>query len=138
LILELFYLLCSDAALITNTAQFLSTGVVEFSEIDISEFKRIDMRVGKVVKAERVPGTDRLIRLEVDFKDFKKQAITGLGHLYGPEHFLDKEYVFVVNLKPRKMRGLLSDCMILAAVASDEKIVPIAPESPIDVGSPVS
>ncbi|GBC71245.1 Methionine--tRNA ligase [Candidatus Calditenuaceae archaeon HR02] len=106
-------------------------------EIDITEFKRVEMRVGKVVKAERVPATDRLLRLEVDFGGQRKQAITGLGHLYSPEHFEGRLYVFVTNLKPRKVRGLVSECMILAAMTSEENIVPIAPEAEIEPGAGV-
>ncbi|MEM0444490.1 MAG: methionine--tRNA ligase [Nitrososphaerota archaeon] len=107
------------------------------SEIDITEFKKVEMRVGRVVKAEKVPATEKLIRLEVDFGNTRKQAITGLGHLYPPQHFEGKLYVFVTNLKPRKVRGLSSECMILAAVTSEEKIVPIAPESEIELGAGV-
>lgn len=106
-------------------------------EIDITEFKRVEMRVGRVVKAERVPATDRLIRLEVDFGNMRKQAITGLGHLYDPQHFEGKLYVFVTNLKPRRVRGLSSECMILAAMTSEEKIIPITPESEIEPGAGV-
>ncbi len=106
-------------------------------EIDISEFKRVEMRVGRVVKASRVAGTDRLLLLEVDFGGTTRRALTGLGHLYDPSHFEGKLYVFVTNLKPRKVRGLVSECMILAAMTSEEKIVPVAPESEIEPGASV-
>jgi len=105
--------------------------------IDVAEFNRVEMRVGKVVKAERVPATDRLLRLEVDFGGERRQAVTGLGHLYGPEHFEGKLYVFVTNLKPRMVRGLISECMILAAMTGEERVVPIAPESEIEPGAGV-
>jgi len=105
-------------------------------EIDISEFKRVEMRVGRVVRASRVAGTDRL--LEVDFGGTTRRALTGLGHLYDPSHFEGKLYVFVTNLKPRKVRGLVSECMILAAMTSEEKIVPVAPESEIEPGASVA
>ncbi len=107
-------------------------------EIDISEFKRVEMKVGRVIKASRVPGTDRLLSLEVDFGGTVKRAVTGLGHLYDPSHFQDKLYIFVTNLKPRKVRGLSSECMILAAMTSEEKIVPVIPESEIAPGAGVA
>lgn len=107
-------------------------------EIGISEFKKVEMRVGRVLRAERAEGTERLLRLEVDFGSFTRQAVTGLGHLYGPEHFAGRSFVFVLNLTPKRIRGLLSNCMILAAVAGEDRIVPIIPESEIEPGAEVT
>ncbi|RLG03638.1 MAG: methionine--tRNA ligase [Thaumarchaeota archaeon] len=106
-------------------------------EVEFSEFQRLDIRVGKVISAERVPGATKLLRFTVDFGEFKRQSIAGLGHIYDPEHFIGKQYVFVVNLKPRKIRGVVSECMILAAVPSEEEVVPIKPEKDVPVGSKV-
>ncbi|MEN2974651.1 MAG: methionine--tRNA ligase [Candidatus Caldarchaeales archaeon] len=108
------------------------------AEVDISEFRRLDLRIGRVISAEKVRGTDRLIKMLVDFGDVKKQAIAGLGHIYGPEHFIGKLYAFVFNLKPRKIRGETSECMILAATASEEDIAPLIPEKSIRVGAPIT
>ncbi|MCL7385523.1 MAG: methionine--tRNA ligase [Thaumarchaeota archaeon] len=107
------------------------------SQVDISEFKRFDFRVGLVEHAERVAGTDKLIKLIVNFGSFKKRAITGLGHIYEPEHFVGKKFVFLVNLKPKMVRGEVSECMILAAAESEEVIAPIIPERDVKVGSQV-
>jgi methionine--tRNA ligase beta chain len=107
------------------------------SQVDISEFKRCDFRVGLVEHAERVAGTDKLIKLIVNFGSFKKRAITGLGHIYEPEHFVGKKFVFLVNLKPKMVRGEVSECMILAAAESEEVIAPIIPERDVKVGSQV-
>jgi methionine--tRNA ligase beta chain len=106
-------------------------------QIDISEFRKVDIRIGKVVEAERVQGTDRLIRLTVDFGGVRKQALTGLGHLYQPEHFLGRKFAFVTNLKPKKVRGLVSECMILAAMMDENEVVPLVPERDIAEGSQV-
>lgn len=95
------------------------------------------MMIGKVVEAERVKGTDRLLRLVVDFGSVRKTAVTGLGHLYEPEHFLNKKYAFVINLKPRVIRGIASECMMLAAMKDESRIVPLTVESDIDEGSEV-
>ncbi|MCS6788352.1 MAG: methionine--tRNA ligase [Aigarchaeota archaeon] len=107
------------------------------SELDISEFRRADIRVGMVIEAERVQGTDRLIRLTVDFGTFRKQALAGLGHLYGPEHFINRKFVFVTNLRPKKVKGLVSECMILAAMTDESNVVPIVPERDIHQGAQV-
>ncbi|MCS7135876.1 MAG: methionine--tRNA ligase [Nitrososphaerota archaeon] len=107
------------------------------SQVDVSEFKRFDLRIGLVEHAERIAGTDRLIKLLVNFGPFKKKAITGLGHIYEPEHFIGKKFVFLVNLKPKTVRGEVSECMILAAVESEDVIAPIIPERDVKVGSQV-
>ena len=108
------------------------------SLISIDEFKRVEIRVGKVLEAERLKGTDRIIKLKVSFGDRIMQALTGLGHLYEPEHFVGKLYAFVTNLQPKKLRGEVSECMILAAVESEERIAPLVPESHVREGSEVT
>ena len=105
--------------------------------ISIDEFKRVEIRIGKVLEAERLKGTDKIIRLKVSFGDRTMQALTGLGHLYEPEHFIGKYYAFVTNLQPKKLRGEVSECMILAAVETEDKITPLTPETPIREGSQV-
>lgn len=83
--------------------------------IDIEKFKNIDLRVGLVKVAERVPGSNRLIRLIVDLGRLgERQVIAGLAPWYPPEYFVGKYVVVVVNLKPRKLMGLESQGMILA------------------------
>jgi len=106
-------------------------------EVEFSEFQKLDIRVGKVISAERVAGATKLLRFTVDFGEFKRQSVAGLGHIYDPEHFIGKQYVFVVNLKPRKIRGIVSECMILAAVPNEEEVVPIKPEKDVPLGSKV-
>ena len=106
-------------------------------KIGIDEFKRVEMRVGRVVEAERLKGTDRIIKLKVDFGDKKLQALTGLGHIYEPEHFLGKQFVFVTNLEPKKIRGEYSECMLLTAVEDENNIAPLVPEKPVKEGAAV-
>lgn len=85
------------------------------SYIDIEDFKRVDLRVGYVKSAERIPGSERLIRLIVDLGDLgEKQIIAGLAKWYKPEDFIGKNIVVVVNLKPRKLMGYESQGMLLA------------------------
>ncbi|ALL00695.1 methionyl-tRNA synthetase subunit beta [Pyrodictium delaneyi] len=86
----------------------------EKAYITIDEFARIDLRVGKVVEAERIPGT-RLLKLVVDLGSEKRQIISGIAEYYSPEDLLGKKVVVVANLKPKKIRGYLSEGMILAA-----------------------
>ena len=86
----------------------------EKREITIDEFSRIDLRVGLVEKAERIPGT-RLLRLIVDLGGEKRQIISGIAEWYKPEDLVGKRVVVVANLKPKMIRGYLSEGMILAA-----------------------
>jgi tRNA-binding protein len=82
--------------------------------ISIEEFARIDLRVGLVEKAEHIPGT-RLLKLIVDLGGEKRQIISGIAEYYKPEDLVGKKVVVVANLKPKKIRGYLSEGMILAA-----------------------
>ncbi|MEM2237930.1 MAG: hypothetical protein QXR26_03950 [Candidatus Caldarchaeum sp.] len=105
--------------------------------ITLSEFKRVELRVGKVLKAERVKGSERLLRLQVGFGDVSKQVITGLAHLYPPEHFVGRSFVFVTNLEAKKVRGELSEAMLLTAVEDEDNVVPVIPEKEVKAGTPI-
>lgn len=106
-------------------------------EIEFSDFRKVDIRVGRVVSADRVEGSDRLLRFKVNFGDVNRQAVAGLGHLYKPEDFVGKQYAFVVNLKPRKIMSAVSECMILAAAVDEREVVPLTPQRLIADGSQV-
>jgi methionine--tRNA ligase beta chain len=105
--------------------------------ISYEEFRRVELMVGTVVRAEKAAGTAKLIRLEVSFGKERKQSITGIAHLYKPEQLVGKQFVFVTNLRPAKFRGELSECMILAACRDEEEIVLIAPERRVEDGTEV-
>ncbi len=83
-------------------------------EITIEDFAKVDLRVGKVLEAEHIPGT-RLLRLIVDLGGEKRQIISGIAEYYKPEDLVGKKVVVVANLKPKRIRGYLSEGMILAA-----------------------
>ena len=85
--------------------------------ISYSDFQNVDLRVGKVVSAERVGGSEKLLKLKVDLgAEFgERQIIAGVGKVYEPEALVGKEIVIVVNLEPRSLMGLESQGMLLAA-----------------------
>ncbi|ACL11173.1 methionine--tRNA ligase subunit beta [Desulfurococcus amylolyticus] len=98
--------------------------------IGIDEFQKIDLRVGLVKSAEKVPGSEKLIRLIVDLGELgERQIIAGLGKWYQPEFFQGKYVIIVANLKPKKMMGFESQGMLLATdtdppvIATVEKTV---------------
>ncbi|MEM2832441.1 MAG: hypothetical protein QXT16_07325 [Candidatus Caldarchaeum sp.] len=103
--------------------------------ISINEFKRVEMRVGRVVHAERLKGSDKLLKLRVRFGEVEKQVLTGLAEYYSPDHFIGRLFVFVTNLEARKIRGEVSEAMLLTAVESEQKIVPVVPESEVAEGT---
>lgn len=107
------------------------------STIGFGEFQRVDMRIGLVVDASRVEGTENLIKMSVDLGGERRQAVAGLAKWYKPEQLVGQKFVFVANLKPAKLRGVESNCMILAADDEKGKIVLLRPEADIDVGSKI-
>lgn len=97
--------------------------------IDIEEFKKIDLRVGLIKSAERIKGSEKLIKLIVDLGELgEKQVIAGLGKWYTPDYFVGKYVVIVANLKPRKLMGLESQGMLLATNTDPPIIVTVASE----------
>ncbi len=88
--------------------------------IDYTDFSKMDLRVGKVVEAEPVPNSRKLIRLIVDLGEEKKQILAGLAKWYKPEDFVGKYVIVVANLKPKRMAGLVSQGMLLAAGCTDD------------------
>ena len=106
-------------------------------EISFKEFQRLDMRVGKVVKAEQITGSRNLIRMIVDFGAEQRQSVAGLLQHYKPEELVDKKFAFFLNLERRKFMGVESQCMILAAEDDKGNVILIKPESDIEVGSKI-
>jgi methionyl-tRNA synthetase len=87
----------------------------EPQQITIDDFAKVDLRVAQIVVAERVPKADKLLRLEVDLGYEKRQILAGIAQYYEPEKLIGRKIVIVANLAPRKMRGLESNGMLLAA-----------------------
>ena len=95
--------------------------------ITIDDFAKVELRVGEIKVAERVPKADKLLRFEVDLGEEKpRQILAGLAEYYEPEKLIGRKVVVVANLKPRKMRGLESQGMICAASLSEEDTPAIA------------
>jgi methionyl-tRNA synthetase len=91
----------------------------EPQHISIDDFVKVDLRVAQILVAERVPKADKLLRLEVDLGYEKRQILAGIAQYYEPEKLIGRKIVIVANLAPRKMRGLESNGMLLAASLPD-------------------
>jgi len=93
-------------------------------KITIDEFNRLDLRVGEILKAERVEGTEKLLKLEVDIGMEKRQMIAGIADVYPPETMVGKKIIVVANLQPATIRGIESQAMLLAADLNRKPIIP--------------
>ena len=111
--------------------------------ITYDDFKKIDLRVAKILKAERVEGSDKLIRLQIDVGDpsassgqglGQRQLVAGIGTIYEPKILVGKQIIIVANLEPRKLMGHESQGMLLAA---NDELGPvlIVPESEVPSGT---
>src|SRR5579871_4146188 len=92
-------------------------------KITIDDFAKVELRVAQVLVAERVPKADKLLRLEVDLGNEKRQILAGIAESYAPETLIGRKVVIVANLAPRKMRGLESNGMIVAASPEGGKAI---------------
>lgn len=91
------------------------------SLIEITDFSRIEMRVGEILTAERVPKSDKLLRFTIDLGEAApRQILAGIAEYYEPEKLIGRKVVVVANLKPRKLRGFESQGMVLAASVGEE------------------
>jgi methionyl-tRNA synthetase len=92
--------------------------------VTFEEFKKMDLRVAKILNAERVPGTTKLLKMEADIGGEKRQMVAGVADTYAPEDLVGKECIVIVNLKPAVIRGIESQAMLLAAVIDDKAVIP--------------
>ena len=107
-------------------------------KIPFEEFSKIDIRIGKVVKAEKVADSDNLLKLTIDIGDDQlKTAVAGIAKYYSPKDLEGRKLAVVTNLEPKRVFSIKSEVMILAA-QDEEKVVILNPEKDIKVGSKVS
>ena len=107
-------------------------------EIVFDDFAKIDLRVGTIVSAEKVEKADKLLKLQVDLGFETRTIVSGIAMHFSPEEITGKQVTVVVNLAPRKMRGIESNGMILMAEDANGKLHFINPETAINAGSGVS
>ncbi len=105
-------------------------------KVSFDDFAKIELRIGKILSAAKVEKSDKLLKLEVDFGEDKRQVISGIAKDYAPEDLIEKEFTFVTNLEPRKIMGLESQGMILAA-DSEGAAVLLTPTTEVDPGTKI-
>ncbi|NWF76037.1 MAG: methionine--tRNA ligase subunit beta [Nitrospirae bacterium] len=104
--------------------------------ITYTDFNKLDIRIGKIVSAEKVKDTDKLLKLEVDLGFEKRNIVAGIAELYEPEQVIAKEIPILLNLEPKNIRGIISHGMILA-VDVEGKPVLMHPEKEVPPGSKI-
>ena len=108
-------------------------------ELNFEDWEKLDLRVGEIENVEEVEGADKLYKLTINIGEENRTVMAGIKQHYAHEDLEGMKVVLFTNLKPRKLRGVESQGMILAAVNKDEsKVVLLTPESDIEVGSRVS
>jgi methionine--tRNA ligase beta chain len=105
--------------------------------IPFSDFKKLDIRIGEIIEADRIEGSRKLVRLVVDLGSGRRQLVAGIAEFYEPKDLIGRQIVVVTNLERRKFMGVESQGMLLAAVV-DGRPVLIEPEEKVPPGTPVS
>ncbi len=110
--------------------------VVEISQIGIDDFMKVQLRVGEIVEAEKVPKANKLLKFAVKIGDETRTIVSGIAKFYTPEEMVGKQVVVVSNLKPAKLCGIESQGMLLCA-CTDDSIVLVTPEKKMPCGATV-
>ena len=104
--------------------------------ISFDEFRKLDIRVGKIIKAEKIEDADKLLRLEVDIGSETRQIVAGIAQFYSADSLLGKEITIIANLEPRILKGVESQGMLLAASCDSEPVL-LIPDREVPPGSVV-
>jgi methionyl-tRNA synthetase len=104
--------------------------------VSISDFNKLEIRIAKVTKAEKIPNSKKLLKLEVDIAEERRTLVAGVAEHYTPEELVGKHVVVAVNIEPAKLMGVTSEGMILAAI-DDDKITLLTTDRPVKHGSKV-
>ncbi len=105
--------------------------------VTIEDFAKLDLRVAKIIKAERIPKSEKLIRLQLDVGEEERQIVAGIGKVYTPESLIGREIIMIFNLKPAKLMGVVSNGMLMAA-KDGEKLRLLTVDGYVEPGAKIS
>ena len=105
--------------------------------IEFDDFTKLDIRVGTILECTKVPKADKLLQFRIDDGLEKRTIVSGIAQHYAPEDLIGKQVCFIANLAPRKLKGIVSEGMILSAEDFDGKLAVITPEKEVKPGSEV-
>jgi methionyl-tRNA synthetase len=106
--------------------------------IQFDDFAKVDLRLGTILEAERVPKTDKLLKLKVDTGIDQRTIVSGIAHCFNPEDIIGKQVTVLVNLEPRKIKGIESQGMLLMAEDAEGKLQFLQTNTAIENGSSIS
>ena len=101
--------------------------------VTFDDFKKLEIRIGKITLAEKVKDANKLVKLEVDLGETKRQLVAGIARYYNPEELIGKQIPILVNLEPRAIRGIESQGMLLTAVEGEKPIL-LHPDKEVSPG----
>ena len=110
------------------------TPAPQAADVDFDTFMKADLRVGTVLECVKVPKADKLLQFLIDDGMKKRTIVSGIARYYNPEDLVGKQVCFIANLPPRKLRGIVSEGMILSAEQPDGSLVVISPSAPVVPG----
>ncbi|MFX1503160.1 MAG: methionine--tRNA ligase subunit beta, partial [Promethearchaeota archaeon] len=122
--------------LMANLKNFKEKGKSEKTMVSYDEFNRLDIRVALVKNVEKVPKANKLYKLSIDIGTEKKTLVAGLAEHYKSDDLIGKKIVVLTNLEPRKLRGILSEGMLLAAVDGDNVSI-LIPDKDLQPGAKI-
>jgi methionyl-tRNA synthetase len=106
-------------------------------QISLEEFSGMELRIAEVVEAEKVPRTDKLLKLTLSLGRETRTVVSGIAQSYEPEALVGRKVVLVANLKPAKLRGIVSEGMVLAALGDGDRLALVGPDQDIQAGAVV-
>ena len=113
------------------------TGENKDQYISIDDFAKVELKVGEVLKCEKVEKADKLLKSQIKIGNEVRQIVSGIAQYYSPEEMVGKKVIVVCNLKPVKLRGILSEGMILAASDDNGNMVLVSTDKDIESGAKV-
>jgi len=105
--------------------------------ISLDDFRKLDLRIATIVEVAEHPNADKLLVLQLDLAGERRQIVAGIRSMYSAEALLGRQIVVVANLEPRKLRGMESNGMLLAATTADGPVI-LTTERDVPSGTPVS
>lgn len=103
--------------------------------MNLEEFQKVDLRIGKIIKAEKIAGSQKLLKLIVDIGEEERQIVAGLSEFYQPEEIINREVVVITNLESRVILGIKSQGMVLAA--DGQRPVLLKPDEEVPPGTKI-
>ncbi len=105
--------------------------------ISFDEFKKVEIRMGKIIACEKVADADKLLKLQIDFGEYQRQIVSGIAESYSPEEMVGKTLPFIVNLEYRKFKGEESQGMLMATGTGSDNVILLEPNGDIEPGAEV-